>query len=832
MGTGKHTVSTGRRHIIDRPRLTQLMDRLDSRVVLLVAPAGYGKTILASEWKPASSECAWVRLDSSATDVAALAGMLSESLGEVIPTFGLNVRALLGSGTGVDPQILAQVFAEDLQEWPAEAWFVIDDYHVLAGTDEAEAFVSRVIDETRLRVLITTRSRPSWASARKILYGEVAEIGQELLAMDIDEANAVLALKGGEPSAGLVALAAGWPAVIGMAAELRSLDVPDLLDGTLYDFFAEEVVSSLRAETQQALQDLAIAPLVTHSLVAALLGSSDVDLILGEAVRAGLLTPERGSQYYLHPLLRAFLRRTARTDRDHAGVAMTIARVLMDDHSWDPAFEVIEQWRLSEHIAALITGGADDLLRAGRLVTLRKWLELARELEITSSSIEYYNAECAFRVGDVHAAEAFALNAVRLDSGDVRQQALTLAAHAAHFADKPSRAAEYAADARSLAKSRDETLRAAFAQLLAAVELEDEDAARAHLAAMNAVISTHDDALRSGTCDLHIAQRFGEVDPALERTLSLAGRLPRRRDRMITSSFLSTLSKCLHLASRYEESANVADTAMAEARSAGLDFAIPHITATQAHAAVGLHNLPEAVSRLEQILSESAHDAHLGGNCAILAAQIRFAERDPKGAAAVLERAPRAPDRGTAGEMLAYLGLALALSDEAASASAMAERALATTKTIETRVVVALLEAILAIGSPAEEDALAVAVSTVRRTGARDPLVTALRASPDLSRRLDQEHTDDEEVDLYRRWVKPYEKAVGEALLTRREREVLALVAQGLQNIAIARRLFISEATVKVHLRHTFEKLGVRNRAEAAVRYAAMVTVGDSTSVD
>jgi DNA-binding NarL/FixJ family response regulator len=53
-------------------------------------------------------------------------------------------------------------------------------------------------------------------------------------------------------------------------------------------------------------------------------------------------------------------------------------------------------------------------------------------------------------------------------------------------------------------------------------------------------------------------------------------------------------------------------------------------------------------------------------------------------------------------------------------------------------------------------------------------------------------------------------------VLSHREREVYELLAQGRSNRDIARTLFISESTTKVHVRHIFEKLGVRSRAEAA----------------
>ncbi|HKE81415.1 MAG TPA: response regulator transcription factor, partial [Solirubrobacteraceae bacterium] len=52
--------------------------------------------------------------------------------------------------------------------------------------------------------------------------------------------------------------------------------------------------------------------------------------------------------------------------------------------------------------------------------------------------------------------------------------------------------------------------------------------------------------------------------------------------------------------------------------------------------------------------------------------------------------------------------------------------------------------------------------------------------------------------------------------LSPREREVLDLMAEGLRNREIGERLFVSETTVKTHVRHVLEKLRFRNRTEAA----------------
>jgi len=69
-------------------------------------------------------------------------------------------------------------------------------------------------------------------------------------------------------------------------------------------------------------------------------------------------------------------------------------------------------------------------------------------------------------------------------------------------------------------------------------------------------------------------------------------------------------------------------------------------------------------------------------------------------------------------------------------------------------------------------------------------------------------------------WMHGSQRPSGTASdITPREREILALLARGLSNVAIGQRLYISAATVKFHVGNIMQKLGARRRAEAV--YAA-----------
>jgi DNA-binding NarL/FixJ family response regulator len=70
-----------------------------------------------------------------------------------------------------------------------------------------------------------------------------------------------------------------------------------------------------------------------------------------------------------------------------------------------------------------------------------------------------------------------------------------------------------------------------------------------------------------------------------------------------------------------------------------------------------------------------------------------------------------------------------------------------------------------------------------------------------------------------RKWLLRSDTAQDSSTPTARELEILAQVSEGLTNAQIARRLRVSDNTVKFHLQNLYLKLGVRNRTEAAAWY-------------
>ncbi len=266
--------------------------------------------------------------------------------------------------------VLVDLMSQDMAGWPEDAWIIIDDYHLLKESATAEAFVEGIVQQSPVQVLIATRDRPTWVSTRAVLYGEVLEVGQSLLAMSEDEVEEMLAGVHDGISSGLLALAGGWPAVIGLAS-LTTTETPLPADGLelpeqLYEFFADEVYRALEPESRIGLGLLATAPSLDRELAAELLGADRAERVCAEALTVGVLE-EREGRLEFHPLASAFLEEQAR--RETTGdIATIVERCLMAYRrrlEWDAAFELVDRYGAAGDLETLFADALDQLLNTG-----------------------------------------------------------------------------------------------------------------------------------------------------------------------------------------------------------------------------------------------------------------------------------------------------------------------------------------------------------------------------------------------------------------------------------------------------------------------------------
>jgi two-component system nitrate/nitrite response regulator NarL len=164
----------------------------------------------------------------------------------------------------------------------------------------------------------------------------------------------------------------------------------------------------------------------------------------------------------------------------------------------------------------------------------------------------------------------------------------------------------------------------------------------------------------------------------------------------------------------------------------------------------------------------------------------------------------------------------------------LAQQAREKAQTVEVKSLAACIEAIAALSTAYNEadDLVHSAVGTILQSGGIDSFVTAYRGYPPLLAAagkaaayvdvLSSIVNQARDWELAKSTLPSASRGGRSGTVSRREREVLDLLAQGLKNKEIARALFISEATVKVHVRHILEKLGVKTRTEAAVHAAEL----------
>jgi LuxR family maltose regulon positive regulatory protein len=307
-------------------RRSSLVDRLrrdDSRLIVsMVAPAGYGKTTLLSQWAGANGQAfAWVSVDEQDNDPKVLLTYIAAALDAIEPV-GERVFDALASLASSVPGAVVPRLASAFASLSTPVVLVIDDVHLVRNS-ECRAALSVLADHVPhgSRLVLAGRDQSPLRVARLRAEGRILEVGPGDLALTVDEAawllrDAEVAL-GADEVAALHQRTEGWAAGLYLAAmAIRAGGSPGnaaFFDGAnvvVTEYVESEFLARISRRQREFLTRTAVLERMCGPLCEAVLALPGWAAALGELARSNmLLVPldRQGQWYRYHHLLRDML---------------------------------------------------------------------------------------------------------------------------------------------------------------------------------------------------------------------------------------------------------------------------------------------------------------------------------------------------------------------------------------------------------------------------------------------------------------------------------------------------------------------------------------------
>jgi LuxR family maltose regulon positive regulatory protein len=884
---------------VARPRLTdRLTQAQGGELVLVCAPAGFGKTALLADWaRGGQRPVAWLTLDDADNDPARFWRHAAAALDGIQPGVAERVAALL---RGLQPASFEAVVTTLVNEFAGvaeEVTLVLDDYHLIQAPQVHQSleFLLEHLP-TSLWLVLASRADPPLPLARLRARGQLVELRERDLRFSPEEAAELLRTAvGRDLSAAAVAAlegrTEGWAAGLQLAAlSLRGHpDITAFVEGFsgshryVLDYLAEEVLDRQPQQLRDFLLATSVLERLSGPLCDAVTGRADSQALLEQVERANLfllpLDEVRGWWRYHHlfaDLLRARLQREqpARVPELHrAAATWSEQHGLVDDairHGLAAGDAVWAAWLIEQHF--------DALLGRGELATLQRWLAaLPTELVRSRPRLCLAQTHLALGRGDVDAIErpledaerALAATADEPYQPSVGRAASLLAnvpagialqrAAVAHLRGDAEQTSAFARRAQAelgegewmldsaagwylvIAAWLDGRLAEAervFASSIAGCRAAGEPSQAAwgyhHLGQvqrargrLGAALGTYQAAMamaaepggpallaaapaRVGIAE--VAYQRGELDAALEHATEGIALYRQLGYGLPLVAGLATLARIRHA----QDDRTGALEAIAEAERVQLSPAVVGllnpVPALRARLALAHGQVADAAHWVQQrgLTPDDQPNYPREGEYLVLV-RVLLAEQAPERALGLLERLHAlAAIQGRTGSIIEVRALqALALDasgDQAGALGALAEALTLGAPEGYLRVFVdegppmaALLHQLLA---RRRQQRLAAAGAVPREYLAR--LVDALEQAGLPIRPPARSGTV-----VVAGLVEP---------LSARELEVLGLLAAGAPNRAIAEQLVVTPETVKKHLSHIFDKLGVANRTQAVTR--------------
>jgi LuxR family maltose regulon positive regulatory protein len=370
-----------RKRVLDR-----LTDAFQRSILLLTAPAGYGKTVCLADFAQKNpSFTGWLSLEETDNDPVRFWQYFSAALERILPDFKLNTPLTLPEmGMSFLPGGL-DTLCNYLLDIPHPLIMILDDFQRVYQPNILKA-ITYLVDHqpANFHLIISTRIAPTLPLARWRAKGIIAEIytkdltflEEEIMAYSEARENCFQDI---EQIQRILNMTQGWAAGIRLM-DIATQSYPDWLEAgakgrrLATDYLTGEVLNQLPPDWFIFLKQIAVFDQFTSEMVLFLTDNRDANLLLDQFKEANLFLQQQSDIWQFHPFFReALLSRLTDAERTglHNRAAAWFESHLQPDKAIASALAG-EDW---DNAVRLILQQANGKFQQGEIYTLNSWIK-------------------------------------------------------------------------------------------------------------------------------------------------------------------------------------------------------------------------------------------------------------------------------------------------------------------------------------------------------------------------------------------------------------------------------------------------------------------------
>nr|NIV39979.1 tetratricopeptide repeat protein [Anaerolineae bacterium] len=482
-----------RRHdLLPRRRLVNFIHgHLERKLILVSAPAGYGKTSLLTDFSHDTDlPVCWYTLDEFDRDLHVFLEHLIAAIAHRFPEFGdrsLNVlRNTADPGSNLYP-LVATMVQEIYDTIPEYFFLVLDDHHTVEVQEQINEFLDLFVSyvDENCHVIIASRTLPALPNlsllvARRQAAGlsidelrftpqEIRELAQQNFELDLslEQANKLAERTGGWITGLLLTTAHRWQQAHGQVPVRGRINID------IYDYLSRQVLNRQPDDLREFLLDSSVLDDMSSQLVTDVLQIARPEQLMNQVRMRNLFVIEYdGEQVRLryHDLFRDFLQDTLRNENEARFRELTLraADAYAARGEWERAVSRYLALGRFEPVIEIIERLAVQLSDAGHWDTLAGWIDALPEESLAA------NPDFLIHRGKIHMergehAQALALYAlaeeiyVATADGLGRAQASVMKGYILRFQGRYAEALAQSEKALELASGTSKEERAAMA---------------------------------------------------------------------------------------------------------------------------------------------------------------------------------------------------------------------------------------------------------------------------------------------------------------------------------------------------------------------------------